>query len=129
MGARYYQPELGRWTQPDPSGQEANAYLYVGGNPVNRVDPNGTNPFSWLFDAIGIKDALEDLLDRDRSARDLLDNLAGGVTTVSFATACYYVAGALALPTAGIGGLAAGGICAVLSAAAGGLVANGLGDG
>ena len=24
MGARYYQPELGRWTQPDPSDQEAN---------------------------------------------------------------------------------------------------------
>ncbi len=34
MGARYYQPELGRWTQPDPSGQEANAYLYAVGNPV-----------------------------------------------------------------------------------------------
>ncbi len=41
MGARYYQPELGRWTQPDPSGQEANAYLYAGGNPVNFVDPSG----------------------------------------------------------------------------------------
>jgi RHS repeat-associated protein len=41
MGARYYQPELGRWTQPDPSGAEANAYLYVGGNPVNFVDPTG----------------------------------------------------------------------------------------
>ncbi len=44
MGARYYQPELGRWTQPDPSGLEANAYLYVGGNPVNLVDPSGTFP-------------------------------------------------------------------------------------
>ncbi len=41
MGARYYQPELGRWTQQDPSGQEANAYLYTGGNPVNFVDPSG----------------------------------------------------------------------------------------
>ncbi len=43
MGARYYQPELERWTQQDPSGQEANAYLYVGGNPVNFVDPSGTD--------------------------------------------------------------------------------------
>jgi uncharacterized protein RhaS with RHS repeats len=41
MGARYYQPELGRWTQQDPSGQDANAYAYVGGNPVNFVDPSG----------------------------------------------------------------------------------------
>jgi RHS repeat-associated protein len=41
IGARYYQPELGRWTQPDPSGQDANAYAYVGGNPVNFDDPSG----------------------------------------------------------------------------------------
>jgi RHS repeat-associated protein len=41
MGARYYQPELGRWTQPDPSGLDTNAYLYVGGNPVNFIDPSG----------------------------------------------------------------------------------------
>ena len=41
MGARYYQPELGRWTQPDPSGLDANAYLYVGGNPPNFIDPTG----------------------------------------------------------------------------------------
>ncbi len=41
MGARYYQPELGRWTQVDPSGLDANAYDYVGGNPVNFVDPSG----------------------------------------------------------------------------------------
>ena len=41
-GARYYQPEPGRWTQPDPSGQEANAHLYVGGNPVNLVDPRAS---------------------------------------------------------------------------------------
>ncbi len=41
IGARYYQPELGRWAQQDPSGQEANAYLYVVGNPVNVTDPSG----------------------------------------------------------------------------------------
>jgi RHS repeat-associated protein len=41
MGARYYQPELGRWSQQDPSGQEANAYLYVGANPINFIDPSG----------------------------------------------------------------------------------------
>jgi RHS repeat-associated protein len=45
MGARYYQPELGRWTQQDPSGQEANAYLYARGNPINFVDPSGLFSF------------------------------------------------------------------------------------
>jgi RHS repeat-associated protein len=44
MGARYYQPELGRWTQPDPSGREANAYLYVAGNPASFIDPAGLEP-------------------------------------------------------------------------------------
>jgi RHS repeat-associated protein len=41
MGARYYQPELGRWTQPDQSGLEGNAYLYAAGNPVNSLIPLG----------------------------------------------------------------------------------------
>jgi RHS repeat-associated protein len=89
MGARYYQPELGRWTQvSNPSGSEVNAYAYVGANPVNFIDPSSLNPFSWILDALNIKDALEDLLDEDQGARDLLDNLAGGAGTVGFATAC-----------------------------------------
>ncbi|RAJ66816.1 MULTISPECIES: RHS repeat-associated core domain-containing protein, partial [unclassified Streptomyces] len=41
MGARYYDPNLGRFTQPDPSGQENNAYLYAAGDPVNSSDPSG----------------------------------------------------------------------------------------
>ncbi|WP_079194841.1 RHS repeat-associated core domain-containing protein [Streptomyces sp. CB02400] len=41
MGHRYYDPALGRFTQPDPSGQEENPYLYAAGDPVNRVDPTG----------------------------------------------------------------------------------------
>lgn len=50
IGHRYYQPELGRWTQPDPLHRmtnpgfpsEANPYAYVGRNPTNYNDPNGT---------------------------------------------------------------------------------------
>ncbi|GAA3643402.1 RHS repeat-associated core domain-containing protein [Streptomyces chitinivorans] len=41
MGARYYDPHLGRFTQPDPSGQETNPYLYATGDPVNNIDPTG----------------------------------------------------------------------------------------
>ncbi|MYY80876.1 RHS repeat protein [Streptomyces sp. SID335] len=39
--ARYYDPNIGRFTQPDPSGQEQNPYLYAEGDPVNRIDPTG----------------------------------------------------------------------------------------
>jgi RHS repeat-associated protein len=43
MGARYYQPTTGRFTQPDPSGQEKNRYAYAGNNPTTYNDPTGMN--------------------------------------------------------------------------------------
>ncbi|WP_224348968.1 RHS repeat-associated core domain-containing protein [Streptomyces sp. A13(2022)] len=41
MGHRYYDPSLGRFTQPDPSGQEKNSYLYAAGDPINSSDSTG----------------------------------------------------------------------------------------
>jgi uncharacterized protein RhaS with RHS repeats len=41
LGARYYNPTTGRFTQPDPSGKEANTYNYASCNPVNGNDPTG----------------------------------------------------------------------------------------
>lgn len=48
MHARAYQPILGRFLQPDPLGYAAgmNLYGYVGGDPVNRVDPLGLETIS-----------------------------------------------------------------------------------
>lgn len=42
-GARYYVPWLGRWSAPDPLGDQAtgNRYAYVKNNPVNHFDSNG----------------------------------------------------------------------------------------
>ena len=42
--ARYYDPQVGRFTQADPVGLEGgvNLYAYAGGNPTNFVDPLGT---------------------------------------------------------------------------------------
>ena len=39
MGERYYDPKVGRFTQPDPL--DGQTYAYAGGNPANYVDPAG----------------------------------------------------------------------------------------
>jgi RHS repeat-associated protein len=64
IGLRYYQPDLGRWTQRDPlertlnpvTPPEANTYNYVGCNPVNYTDPTGlcTGSFAAGATALGL---------------------------------------------------------------------------
>ncbi|WP_455681288.1 RHS repeat-associated core domain-containing protein [Streptomyces griseoluteus] len=54
MGTRYYDPTLGRFTQPDPSGKETNAYLYATGNPVNAIDPTGTSTLGCVAGGVSI---------------------------------------------------------------------------
>ncbi|WP_256332934.1 RHS repeat-associated core domain-containing protein [Streptomyces sp. 2131.1] len=100
MGARYYDPTLGRFTQPDPSGQETNSYLYATGDPINHTDPSGL--FS-VWDALGVADdavtGIQHLADEDTRALwgDVLGVLAGGVA----GTLCESVAAASAPATLG----------------------------
>jgi RHS repeat-associated protein len=51
VGARWYQPDLGRFVQRDPAGLTAglNSYAYCENNPVVCVDPNGC----WSWTAAG----------------------------------------------------------------------------
>jgi RHS repeat-associated protein len=49
FGARDYDAQTGRWTAKDPiefDGGDSNIYAYVGGNPVNAIDPSGLNPLA-----------------------------------------------------------------------------------
>jgi len=42
VGARYYDPKIGRWIQRDPILSGFNWWVYCGNDPVNRVDPSGS---------------------------------------------------------------------------------------
>jgi len=59
MGARMYDPELGRFISPDTiipdpgNPQDLNRYAYVRNNPLAYVDPSGHEPSGWLDQLIG----------------------------------------------------------------------------
>lgn len=64
FGERYYQPNVGRWTQQDPLAQpmdlrEANRYSYVGNDFVNEVDPSGLKINYYKSLGRKIKDAFK----------------------------------------------------------------------
>jgi len=53
MGVRWYDPQLGRWTQPDTivpepgNPQDLNRYTYCRNNPTRYIDPAGHDPADW----------------------------------------------------------------------------------
>lgn len=81
FGARDYSAGIGRWTNKDPigfGGGDTNVYAYVGGDPVNRVDPTGK------FFRLAYRSARGLLLSRRLGQRGAIEALkrlgkAGGV--------------------------------------------------
>jgi len=49
MGARYYEPQSGRFLSADPLGNASSMslYDYCNGDPVNGLDPDGEDPSLW----------------------------------------------------------------------------------
>ena len=102
MGARYYDPLLGRFTQPDPvPGGSLNAYEYAGQNPVSNVDPSGQ--------VFGIT-----CTRCKRVARYVAGGLLIGVGALAIVTGGFHFVGCMAAVSASSRGLlaaAAVGIC------------------
>jgi RHS repeat-associated protein len=86
--ARYYDPEIGRFISEDPLGlaDGVNLYAYVGGSPVNLVDPLGL--YSWdqfLYDAAQFSAGMGDNLSFGLTSRirdwmgtnDVIDKCSG----------------------------------------------------
>jgi RHS repeat-associated protein len=112
FGARYYDPNLARWGQEDPVSQfedlaQGNRYVYVGGDPINRVDLTGRLSLDDVGDFVG----------------DNLDSAASALSS-SLARKLYCTA---AIGSLGAAGAATGGPAgAGLGAAGGGLLCGAL---
>jgi RHS repeat-associated protein len=93
LGARYYDASLGRFSQPDPSGQEGHPYAYAGGNPIVYADPSGLASLSTI---VTVAEAL--LMGKDIYQVLSAQNARDGVQAL-FSLVCGVVAGAIAGPT------------------------------
>ncbi|MFI2645776.1 RHS repeat-associated core domain-containing protein [Streptomyces sp. NPDC018610] len=116
LQARYYDANIGRFTQPDPSGQEQNPYLYAAGDPVNRIDPSGTSFMSFAESASKKVGFASDVISIGQIGSQVSQGQykeAAG-TALSFAAdkgfeaGCLYVTGGTAAPLCAFGGMAAG---------------------
>ena len=82
LGSRAYDPDLGRFMQPDPIVAEPatpfgpNRYAYARDNPVSLSDPSGRNPIGILLFATAIA-----LLDHD-TRRDVVTSVALTAITI-----------------------------------------------
>ncbi len=82
FGARDYDAETGRWTAKDPigfNGGLTSLYDYVGGDPVNFVDPSGTVSLGEKLQCIGAVGPLDCLAADDAGDQAIEESKASGL--------------------------------------------------
>ncbi|MVO86417.1 RHS repeat protein [Streptomyces sp. p1417] len=122
FAARYYDPNIGRFTQPDPSGQEKNPYLYAEGDPVNRIDPSGLAPWDSLGAVGDVIGAGAKVLQGD--TKGLWGDVVGFVAGAGFGLACESVMLGGSVATAGASAVGGQAVCFAGSWAAGQVASN-----
>ncbi|MFC8870227.1 RHS repeat-associated core domain-containing protein [Streptomyces sp. NPDC057148] len=117
MGHRYYDPTLGRFTQPDPSGQETNPYLYAAGDPINNSDPSGLISLGGIFDAAGWAAMFGGALTGDTG--EVRAQAAGLITSAGIFGLCEAGAALISAPAGGSLAVPALPFCGAIASAAG----------
>lgn len=66
FGARCYDPEVGRFTSPDPARDGLNWYIYCANNPLAYIDPDGkaADPITLGIGILWLAQWAPDLIDR-----------------------------------------------------------------
>ncbi|MCC6361484.1 MAG: RHS repeat-associated core domain-containing protein [Phycisphaerales bacterium] len=98
IGARWYQPDVGRFVQRDPIGLEGglNVYAYVENEPLHSVDPLGLRTWAeWFLDWTGGRRNTR--LDRV-GTKIGQRTLTGSAITPAFAAGSYRVRKKMPLP-------------------------------
>jgi len=77
FGLRDYEPASGRWTSRDPvlfDGGQTNLYAYVADDPVDAIDPDGTNFITdFLVDKVVRKAVGDEWVDRYKQIKKVVD--------------------------------------------------------
>ncbi len=72
LNVRYYDPEIGRFLQPDPSGADGvRTYVYVGDDPVDAADPTGLSARGYT--QIPAQQWIAHSVDRSKNGADPLN--------------------------------------------------------
>jgi RHS repeat-associated protein len=119
LGARYYWPEVGRFVEQDPIGEEVNRYVYADGNPVRYVDADGEHPILVVAGGLLIGGAGGAILAEPghRLQGAVQGGIAGTAGSLFLLAAGAPIAGALG--GGAWGGMAAGGASALVGDAVG----------